>query len=73
MVWPATFDDPARVVAELAGALTPGAVLALFTTNYYQSMFLPGHSRLERLIRTASEITWGLPDDGPTHYERLGT
>ncbi|MDN6304502.1 MAG: class I SAM-dependent methyltransferase [Corynebacterium sp.] len=73
VVWPATFDDPARVVAELAGALTPGAVLALFTTNYYQSMFLPGHSRLERLIRTASEITWGLPDDGPTHYERLGT
>lgn len=72
VVWPATFDDPGQVVAELAGALTPGGVLALFTTNYYQSMFLPGHSRLERLIRTASEITWGIPADGPTHYERLG-
>lgn len=72
VVWPATFDDPSQVVAELSGALAPGSVLALFTTNYYQSMLLPGHSRLERLIRTASEITWGIPDDGPTHYERLG-
>ena len=60
------------MVAELAGVLQPGGVLGLFTTNYYQSMFLPGHSRIERLIRTASELTWGIPDDGPTHYERLG-
>lgn len=72
VVWPATFDDPAQVVTELAGALAPDGVLALYTTNYYQSILLPGHSRLERLIRTASEITWGIPDDGPTHYERLG-
>ncbi|RKS09174.1 methyltransferase family protein [Nocardiopsis sp. Huas11] len=72
VVWPATFEDPAGVVGALAEALAPGGVLALFTTNYYQSMFLPGHSRLERLIRTASELTWGLPGDGPTHYERLG-
>lgn len=70
--WPATFEDPAEVVATLAGALVPGGTLALFTTNYYQSMFLPGHSRLERLIRTASELTWGLPLDGATHHERLG-
>ncbi|WP_197285785.1 bifunctional 2-polyprenyl-6-hydroxyphenol methylase/3-demethylubiquinol 3-O-methyltransferase UbiG [Nocardiopsis sp. NRRL B-16309] len=72
VVWPATFEDPAAIVRALAGALAPGGVLALFTTNYYQSMFLPGHSRLERLVRTASELTWGLPVDGPTHYERLG-
>lgn len=72
VVWPATFDDPAAVVRALTGALTPGGVLALFTTNYYQSMMLPGHSRVERLIRTASELTWGLPADGATHYERLG-
>lgn len=72
VVWPATFDDPGAVAAALAGCLTPGGTLALFTTNYYQSMLLPGHSRLERLIRTASEATWGLPDDGPTQYERLG-
>lgn len=72
VVWPATFDDPAQVVSELVGALSPGGTLALFTSNYYQSMLLPGHSRLERLIRTASELTWGIPDDGPTHYERLG-
>lgn len=72
VIWPATFDDPAAVVAELADALAPGGVLGLFTANYYQSMFLPGHSRIERLIRTASELTWGISDDGPTHYERLG-
>ncbi|MEU3271210.1 class I SAM-dependent methyltransferase [Saccharomonospora sp. NPDC006951] len=72
VVWPATFADPSAVVRALAAALNPGGTLALFTTNYYQSMFLPGHSRLERLIRTASELTWGLPDDGPSHYERLG-
>jgi SAM-dependent methyltransferase len=72
VVWPATFDDPAGIVRALADALVPGGVLALFTTNYYQSTFLPGHSRLERLIRTASERTWGLPDEGPTQYERLG-
>lgn len=72
VVWPATFDDPAAVVEALVGALVPHGTVALYTTNYYQSMLLPGHSRLERLIRTASELTWGLPDDGPTHYERLG-
>ncbi len=72
VVWPASFGDPATVVSELAGALAPGGVLGLFTANYYRSMFLPGHSRIERLIRTASELTWGIPDDGPTHYERLG-
>lgn len=72
VVWPAAFGDPDAVVAELAGALAPGGVLGLFTANYYQSMFLPGHSRIERLIRTASELTWGIPSDGPAHYERLG-
>jgi 2-polyprenyl-3-methyl-5-hydroxy-6-metoxy-1,4-benzoquinol methylase len=57
VVWPATFDDPAAVVRTMAGALAPGGVLALFTTNYYQSMLVPGHTRLERLVRTASELT----------------
>lgn len=72
VVWPATFDDPAAVVRTLAGAVAPDGVLALFTTNYYQSSFLPGHARLERFIRTASELTWGLPGDGPTQHECLG-
>ncbi len=72
VIWPATFEDPSAVVRELADALASRGTLALFTTNYYQSMLLPGHSRLERLIRTASELTWGIPDDGPAHYERLG-
>lgn len=72
VVWPVTFDDPAVVVAELSRALTPGGTLALFTDNHYQSMFLPGHSRLERLIRTASEIAWGIPGEGRDHYELIG-
>jgi SAM-dependent methyltransferase len=70
LVWPGNFDDPADTVRRLAAALTPDGVLALFYSNYYQSMFLPGHSRLERALRTASELRWGLPGDGPTHYER---
>ncbi|MFV0535618.1 MAG: class I SAM-dependent methyltransferase [Cumulibacter sp.] len=73
VVWPASFAEPAQVVQRLSRSLKPGGTLALFTTNYYQSMFLPGHSRLERLIRTASELTWGLPNDGPHHYELLGS
>ncbi|WP_312976882.1 class I SAM-dependent methyltransferase [Corynebacterium sp.] len=72
VIWPEAFDDPEGVVSELSRALAPGGILALFTTNYYQSTLLPGHTRLERLIRTASEMTWGLPDDGPYQYERLG-
>ncbi|WP_435108363.1 methyltransferase domain-containing protein [Nocardiopsis synnemataformans] len=72
VLWPTTFADPTEVVRTLTDALVPGGTLALFTTNYYQSMFLPGHSRLERLVRTASELTWALPADGPTHHERLG-
>lgn len=72
VIWPGTFEDPGSVVAALRAALSPRGVLALFTTNYYQSMLLPGHSRLERLIRTASEKTWGLPHDGAVHYELLG-
>ncbi len=72
VLWPTAFADPAEVVRALADALVPGGTLALFTTNYYQSMFLPGHSRLERLVRTASELTWALPADGPAHHERLG-
>ncbi|TDC25825.1 class I SAM-dependent methyltransferase [Streptomyces sp. 8K308] len=70
VVWPGNFEDPADAVARMAGALAREGVLGLFTSNYYQSMFLPGHSRLERMLRTASELNWGLPGDGPTHYER---
>ncbi|MCE7079613.1 class I SAM-dependent methyltransferase [Streptomyces sp. ST2-7A] len=70
VVWPGNVDDPAATVALIAGALTPGGVAGLFTSNYYQAMFLPGHSRLERLLRAASESAWGIPDEGPTHYER---
>ncbi|MEV1012015.1 class I SAM-dependent methyltransferase [Streptomyces sp. NPDC049881] len=70
VVWPGNFEDPAAAVALLADTLAPGGLLALFTSNYYQSMFLPGHSRLERKLRTASELNWGIPGDGPTHYER---
>ena len=70
VVWPGNFDDPAAIVARMAAAVKPRGVVALFYSNYYQAMFLPGHSRLERLLRTASEMRWRLPDTGPHHYER---
>lgn len=70
LVWPGNFDDPGAVVEQAARALAPGGVLGLFTSNYYQAMFLPGHSRLERALRTASELNWGLPSSGSQHYER---
>lgn len=70
VVWPGNFDDPSAIVRSFAEALRPGGSVALFYSNYYQATFLPGHSRLERLLRTASETRWGLPADGPHHYER---
>lgn len=70
VVWPGNFTDPATVVRHLGAALAPGGIIALFSSNYYQAMFLPGHGRLERQLRTASELRWGLPADGPAHYER---
>lgn len=70
VVWPGNFDDPADIVGQMALALRPGGIVALFYSNHYQSTFLPGHSRLERALRTASELRWGLPTSGPRHYER---
>ncbi|MEU1898644.1 class I SAM-dependent methyltransferase [Nocardiopsis dassonvillei] len=70
VVWPGNFDDPGDLVARAVRALRPGGLLGLFTSNYYQAMFLPGRSRLERAARTASELNWGLPSGGPAHYER---
>jgi SAM-dependent methyltransferase len=70
VVWPGNFDDPGALVRQMAAGLRPGGVVALFYSNYYQATFLPGHSRLERLLRTASELRWGLPLDGPHHNER---
>ncbi|WP_186781630.1 MULTISPECIES: cyclopropane-fatty-acyl-phospholipid synthase family protein [unclassified Streptomyces] len=69
-IWPGNVEDPASAVAQLAEALVPGGVLALFTSNYYSSTFLPGHARLERQLLTASELDWGIPADGPHHYAR---
>ncbi|MEZ3179586.1 methyltransferase domain-containing protein [Streptomyces pimonensis] len=70
VIWPGNVEDPAAAVARLAGALSPDGVLALFTSNYYSSTFLPGHTRLERQLLTASELDWGIPADGPEHYAR---
>lgn len=70
VVWPGNFDDPRLAVATMAGALRAGGVLALFTSNYYQSTFLPGYSRLERTLHTASELRWKLPAGGPIQHDR---
>ncbi|MBE1536732.1 class I SAM-dependent methyltransferase [Actinomadura algeriensis] len=70
VIWPGNFDDPAAVVARMGRAVRPGGTVALFYSNYYQATFLPGHSRLERLLFAASELRWDLPSDGERHYER---
>lgn len=70
VVWPGNFADPGDLVRRFVPALAPGGVVAVFTSNYYQAMFLPGRSALERKLRTASELRWGLPQDGPHHHER---
>ncbi|NJP65187.1 SAM-dependent methyltransferase [Streptomyces spiramenti] len=70
VIWPGNVPAPQRAVAQLADALAPGGVLALFTSNYYNATFLPGHPRLERQLMTASELNWGIPADGPDHYAR---
>ena len=70
VVWPGNFADPGDLVRRFVPALAPGGLVAVFTSNYYQAMFLPGHSQLERKLRTASELRWGMPQDGPHHHER---
>lgn len=47
VAWPGNFDDPASIVARMARAVLPVGVVALFYSNYYQSLFLPGRSRLQ--------------------------
>lgn len=70
LVWPGNFADPAGLVRLMAEGLASEGILALFYSNYYQSMFIPGHSRLERGLRAASELRWGLRGEGPDHYDR---
>lgn len=71
VVGPGTFADPAAAVAAMARALRPGGVLALFYSAPQQAVFLPGHARLERLLRAASERhTGGAADDGHRHHDR---
>jgi 2-polyprenyl-3-methyl-5-hydroxy-6-metoxy-1,4-benzoquinol methylase len=71
VVWPGNFDDPAAIVARMAQAVRPGGVVALFYSNYYQSLFLPGRSRLQRLLFAASRTRpcariWSRPS-GPSY------
>lgn len=70
VVCPQDFADPAAAVAAMARALRPNGVLALFYANPHQAVFLPGHARLERLVRAASERHRGLPPDGYRHHDR---
>ena len=63
-------EEPADVVRQMAQALRPGGAVAIFYSNYYSATILPGHSRLERGLCTASEIDLGLPADGPRHKGR---
>lgn len=65
-VRPGNFADPAAAVAAIGRALRPGGVLALFSCDRQQAVFLPGHARLERLVRAAAELRHGV-DRQPRH------
>jgi protein-L-isoaspartate O-methyltransferase len=64
------FEEPADVARQMAQALRPGGVVAVFYSNFHSSTFLPGHSRLERGLYSASELHLGLAADGPRHKGR---
>lgn len=70
VVEPDSFVDPAATVAAMARALRPGGVLALFNNHHHQTVFLPGHARLERLVRAASDLRRGVSPDGCRHHDR---
>lgn len=70
VIYPVYFDEPADIVRQMAQALRPGGVIALFYPNYYRATYLPGHSLLERRLWTALELSAGTPVDGPRHRER---
>lgn len=70
VVAPDVFVDPAATVVALAGALRPGGVLALFHRNQRQAVLLPGHARIERLARSATERWSGVPATLRHHPDR---
>lgn len=71
VVEPGTFADPAAAVRAMARALRPGGVLALFHSDHQQAVFLPGHARLERLLRAAAELHRGGDGDHDQHLSWL--
>lgn len=70
LLWPGNVGVPGDTVAAMASVLAPGGTVAIFSGNYHRSVVLPGRPRLERLLATASELAWGLPQEGADHYER---
>lgn len=70
VVGPENFADPAAAVAAMALALRPGGVLALFTCRPGEAVYLPGHARLERLLRAAAARHDDLAADGHHHHDR---
>ncbi|WP_233160305.1 hypothetical protein [Pseudonocardia sp. MH-G8] len=70
VVEPGTFTDPVAAVAAMARALRPGGVLALFHGHHHEAVFLPGHARLENLLRAASARRRGVSPEGCRQHER---
>ncbi|MDQ3761421.1 MAG: class I SAM-dependent methyltransferase [Actinomycetota bacterium] len=70
VVYPVYFAEPADVIRQMAQALRPGGIIALFYPKHNYATFLPGYPLLEHGLLTASEISWGAPVDGPRHRER---
>lgn len=70
VIYPVYFEEPASIVRQMARALRPGGIIALFYPNYYRATYLPGHSLLERRLCTAWELCAGAPVEGPHHREQ---
>lgn len=69
VVWPGNFEDPAAATTSLLEGVRPGGTVALLYSGYYYARFLPGHARLELLVRLASFRRWALPADGPHQHD----
>lgn len=70
VVEPGAFADPAAAVAAMARALRPGGVLALFHGHHHEAVLLPGHHRLERLLRAASARHRGVSPEACRQHDR---
>ena len=55
VIYPMYFDDPVKLIDNLAEKLDSNGIMAVFCGNWLRQMFLPGYSDLENKINAAVE------------------